>query len=140
MSQSGTDARAMGYLREADRISMNKDRVLADARATVLWLAEGGYRPPRRRREVRVAGRPGFAELKVMIRQYQAAGYLTDHDVHVAKKFACALCGGEVDQEYPVTEEHLLDLELEAFLSLLGEEKTLERIAHTLKTGKPLRN
>jgi 3-hydroxyacyl-CoA dehydrogenase len=140
VSQSGADARAMGYLREADRISMNKDRVLADARATVLWLAEGGYRPPRRRREVRVAGRPGFAELKVMIRQYQAAGYLTDHDVHVAKKFACALCGGEVDQEYPVTEEYLLDLELEAFLSLLGEEKTLERIAHTLKTGKPLKN
>jgi 3-hydroxyacyl-CoA dehydrogenase len=140
VSQSGADARAMGYLRDADRVSMNRDRVLADARATVLWLAEGGWRPPRRRAAVRVAGRAGLAELKVMIRQYQAGGFLSDHDVLVAKKFAYALCGGEVDQEQPVSEEHLLDLELEAFLSLLGEEKTLERIAHTLKTGKPLRN
>jgi 3-hydroxyacyl-CoA dehydrogenase len=140
VSQSAADARAMGYLRDADRISMNRDRVLADARATVLWLAEGGYRPPRRRRAVRVAGRPGFAEIEVMIRQYQAAGWLSDHDVLVAKKFAYALCGGDVDPEHAVSEEHLLDLELEAFLSLLGEEKTLERIAHTLKTGKPLKN
>jgi 3-hydroxyacyl-CoA dehydrogenase len=140
MSQSAAEARAFGFLRDGDSITMNKDRVLADAKAVVLRLAEGGYRPPRPRREIRVAGRPGLAELKVLLHQYQEAGYLTEYDTLVRKKFAYALCGGDIDQEYPVSEEYLLDLEREVFLSLLGEEKTLERIAYTLKTGKPLRN
>jgi 3-hydroxyacyl-CoA dehydrogenase len=139
-SQSAADARAMGYLRDADGISMNRDRTLADAKRTVIHLAEGGYRPPRRRREVRVAGRPGLAELKVILHQFHEAGYASDYDVHVASRFAHALCGGDIDAEYPVSEEYLLDLEREVFLGLTGEAKTLERIAHTLKTGKPLRN
>ena len=140
MSQSAAEARACGFLRDCDAISMNKDRVLADAKAVALRFAEGGYRPPRPRREVRVAGRGGLAELKVLLHQYQEAGYLSEYDAFLRKKFAYALCGGEIDQEYPVSEEYLLDLELEVFLSLLGQEKTLERIAYTLKTGKPLRN
>lgn len=140
VSQSAEDARALGLLRDGDGVSMNRARVLADAKSAVLWLAESGYSPPRPRREIRVAGRPGLAELKVMLHQYHEAGYASDYDVHVAEKFAYVLCGGEIDQEYPVTEEYLLDLEREVFLSLAGEKKTLERIAHTLKTGKPLRN
>ncbi|MBI4601240.1 MAG: 3-hydroxyacyl-CoA dehydrogenase/enoyl-CoA hydratase family protein [Planctomycetes bacterium] len=139
-SQSAAEARALGFLRDGDAVSMNRDRVLADAKRVVLALAEGGHRPPRPRREVRVSGRPGISELKVLLHQYREAGYASEHDVHVAGKFAGALCGGDIDPELPVTEEHLLDLEREVFLSLCGEPKTLERIAHTLKTGKPLRN
>jgi 3-hydroxyacyl-CoA dehydrogenase len=140
VSQNAVDARALGYLRDADPVSMNRDRVLADAKRTVLFLAEGGWRPPRPRREVRVAGRPGIAELRVLLHQYHEAGHASDYDVHVATRFAYALCGGDIDPEYPVSEQYLLDLEREVFLGLAGEEKTLERIAHTLKTGKPLRN
>jgi len=140
VSQSAEEARAFGFLRDGDGITMNRTRVLADAKNTVLRLAESGYSPPRPRREVRVAGRPGLAELKVILHQFHEAGYASDYDVHVGEKFAYVLCGGDIDQEYPVTEEYLLDLEREVFLSLTGEKKTLERIAHTLKTGKPLRN
>jgi 3-hydroxyacyl-CoA dehydrogenase len=140
VSQSAEDARAFGFLRDRDGISMNRTRVLADAKKEVLRLAESGFSPPRPRREVRVVGRPGLAELKIVLHQFHEAGYASDYDVHVAEKFAYVLCGGDIDQEYPVTEEYLLDLECEVFLSLTGEKKTLERIAHTLKTGKPLRN
>lgn len=139
-SQSAAEARQLGYLREADGVSMNRDRVLADAKRVVLQLAEGGYRPPRARREVRVAGRPGIAELEVVLHQFRVGGFASEYDLHVARKFAHVLCGGDIDQEFPVTEEYLLDLEREVFLGLTGEPKTLERIAYTLKNGKPLRN
>jgi len=139
-SQSSEDARALGYLRDVDGTSRNRDRTLADAKATVLHLARTGWRRPRPRREIRVAGRPGLAELSIALRQFHAAGHLSDYDVHVRKKLAYVLCGGDIDPEFPVSEEHLLGLEREVFLGLCGEEKTLERIAHTLKTGKPLRN
>ena len=139
-SQSSEDARALGYLRDVDGTSRNRDRTLADAKAAVLHLARTGWRRPRPRTEVRVAGRSGLAELTIALRQFHAAGHLSDYDVHVRKKLAYALCGGDIDPEFPVSEEYLLGLEREVFLSLCGEEKTLERIAHTLKTGKPLRN
>ncbi len=139
-SSSAAEARSLGYLRDCDGISMNRDRVLADAKRTVLHLAEGGYRPPRPRREVRVAGAPGIAELNVILHQFHEAGFASDYDVLVASKLAHVLCGGDVDQEFPVSEQYLLDLEREVFLSLCGEPKTLERIAYTLKNGKPLRN
>jgi 3-hydroxyacyl-CoA dehydrogenase len=139
-SGSAAEARLLGFLRERDTISANRDRVLADAKATVLDLAARGWRPPPPRREVRVAGRQGLAEFKAALHQYREGGYASEYDVHLGKKLAYVLCGGDIDGEYPVTEEHLLDLEREVFLSLCGEEKTLERIAHTLKTGKPLRN
>ncbi|HZN58687.1 MAG TPA: 3-hydroxyacyl-CoA dehydrogenase/enoyl-CoA hydratase family protein [Planctomycetota bacterium] len=139
-SQCAAEARKLGLLREVDGISMNRDRALADAKRVVLHLADMGYRPPPRRTEVRVAGRPGIAELRVLLHQYREGRWASDYDVHVATSFASALCGGDVDPELPVTEEYLLDLEREVFLSLVGEAKTLERIAHTLKTGKPLRN
>ena len=135
-----TSVSAMAELVEKEGFTTTTAGTLADAKATVIHLAGRGWRPPRPRREVRVAGRPGIAEFSVILRQFQAAGYLSDYDVHVRKKFAYALCGGDIDQEFPVSEEYLLGLEREVFLSLCGEEKTLERIAHTLKTGKPLRN
>jgi 3-hydroxyacyl-CoA dehydrogenase len=139
-SRSAMEARSMGYLRESDGISMNRDRVLGDARAVVLGLAEMGFRPPPARDAVRVLGRPGIGELDVIIHLLRSAGEITDHDALIARKLARVLCGGEVDDDVPVSEQHLLDLELEVFLSLLGEPRTLERIDHMLKTGKPLRN
>ncbi len=139
-STSAEHARALGFLRDVDAISMNADRTLNDAKARVLSLAERGYRPPRPRHAVRVAGRPGWAEFKVLLRQYQAGGFISDYDVHLGDRFAYALCGGDIDQENTVSEEYLLDLERQVFMSLLGEEKTQARIAHMLKTGKPLRN
>ncbi len=139
-SRSGLEARTMGFLRESDGISMNRDRVLGDARAVVLGLAEMGFRPPPPRDAVRVLGRPGIAELAAIIHLLRSAGEITEHDALIAGKLARILCGGEVDEDVTVSEQHLLDLELEAFLSLLGEPKTQERIDHMLKTGKPLRN
>ncbi len=140
MSASGLEARNLGFLREGDGISMNRDRVLADAKSAVLAMAEPGFRPPRRRQAVRVAGASGLAELKVIIHLFHSAGEASDHDALLATKLAYVLCGGDVDDGVTVSEEHLLDLERETFLSLLGEPKTLERIGHMLKTGKPLRN
>ena len=113
---------------------------IRDAKAQVLALAEVGYRPPTPRNAVRVAGRAGWAEFKVLLRQYQAGGFISDYDVHLGEQFAYALCGGDIDQENTVTEEYLLDLERQVFMSLVREEKTQARIAHTMKTGKPLRN
>lgn len=140
VSSSAEEARAFGFLSTVDGVSMNRDRTLADAKRAVLHLAEGGYRPPRRRTAVRVAGEPGLAEMEVILHQFHQAGYASDYDVFLGRKFAHVLCGGAIDAEYPVREEYLLDLEREVFLSLCGEAKTLERIEHTLKTGKPLRN
>jgi 3-hydroxyacyl-CoA dehydrogenase len=140
MSGSGLEARNLGFLREGDGISMNRDRILADAKSAVLAMAEAGFRPPRRRQAVRVAGASGLAELKVIIHLFHSAGEASDHDALLATKLAYVLCGGDVDDGVTVSEEHLLDLERETFLSLLGEPKTLERIGHMLKAGKPLRN
>ncbi|HVR76439.1 MAG TPA: 3-hydroxyacyl-CoA dehydrogenase/enoyl-CoA hydratase family protein, partial [Planctomycetota bacterium] len=139
-SQSAAEGRALGFLRDADSISSNTERVLADAKRVVLGLAEGGYRPPRPRYQVRVAGRPGLAELRIIIDQYLEGGHISRYDADVARKLAFVLCGGDIDAEHAVTEEYLLDLEREVFVSLAGEERTLARIDHTLKTGKPLRN
>ncbi len=139
-SGSAAQARALGFLQPQDGVSMNKDRVLADAKANVLLLAAAGYQPPRRRTNVRVAGLTGWAELKVLLRQYQAGGFISDYDAHLGRQFGYALCGGDVDPGSTVTEEYLLGLEREVFMSLLGEEKTRARIEHTLRTGKPLRN
>jgi 3-hydroxyacyl-CoA dehydrogenase len=139
-SSCAEEARSLGYLRLQDAISMNPQRVLADAKRAVLHLAANGYKPPRRRTAIRVAGEPGMAELAVVLHQHHEAGYASDYDVFLGKKLAYVMCGAEVDAGDTVSEEHLLDLEREVFLSLLGEAKTLERIAYTLKTGKPLRN
>ena len=139
-SGSAAEARQLGYLRPVDGISMNRDRALCDARTRVLAIAAEGYRPPCPRHSVKVAGGPGIAELQILLSQYSGGGCISEYDEFLAGRFAYALCGGNIDAEFPVSEQYLLDLECEVFLGLLGEQKTLDRISHTLKTGKPLRN
>ena len=139
-STSAHNARELGFLEPQDEITMNRDHLLRDACGRVLALAEAGYRPPRPRSAVRVAGRPGWAELKVLLHQYRSGGFISEYDCFLAGKFAYALCGGDVSPEYTVTEEYLLDLEREVFLELVTQEMTQARIMHMLKTGKPLRN
>jgi 3-hydroxyacyl-CoA dehydrogenase len=139
VSTSGPDARRLGYLNARDAITMNRDRLLADAKAAALQLA-AGYRPVRPRDAIRVGGDGVLATLKLGVHLAWRAGRISDHDALIGRKLAFVLAGGNVQAARTVTEQHLLDLEREAFLSLCGERKTLERIAHTLKTGKPLRN
>jgi 3-hydroxyacyl-CoA dehydrogenase len=136
-STSALDARMLGFLRGTDRISMNRDHQLADAKQRVLDLAPG-YLPPAPRM-VRALGRAGLGNLEYALWAAKEAGQASDHDVRVGRAVAYVLCGGD-GSERDVTEQDLLDLEREQFLSLLGTKETQERIAYTLKTGKPLRN
>ena len=139
VSASAEDARRLGLMREVDRVSMNRDRVLADAKMLALALAPG-YQPPEVRHSIAVGGAPLEAALKLGVHLARRAERISDHDALVGRKLAHVLAGGSLPQATVVGEQYLLDLEREAFLSLCGERKTLERIAHTLKTGKSLRN
>jgi 3-hydroxyacyl-CoA dehydrogenase len=139
-STSAEHARSLGFLRPGDGISANRDRVIADAKRTAIHMAEQGFRPPPTRDAVRVVGKPGFAELQVIAHQFREAGYISEYDAYLALCLGRILCGGEIDDDQTVTEQYLLDMEREIFLELCGQEKTLERIEHILKTGKPLRN
>jgi 3-hydroxyacyl-CoA dehydrogenase len=118
---------------------MNRDRLLADAKAHALQLAPG-YAPAQPRTAIRVGGEGLFAALKLGVHLAWRAGRISDHDALIGRKLAWILAGGNLPHAGTVSEQQLLDLEREAFLSLCGERKTLDRIAHTLKTGKPLRN
>jgi 3-hydroxyacyl-CoA dehydrogenase len=139
VSTSGPDARRLGYLRDADGISMNRDRLKEDAKAIALARVPDYVRPVPRT-AVRVGGRGLFAALKLGVHLAWRGGRLSDHDALIGRKLAWILAGGDLPTASTVSEQQLLDLEREAFLSLCGERKTQERIAHTLKTGKPLRN
>lgn len=139
VATSAHDARRIGYLRDADEITMNRDRLLEDARAQALLLARD-HAPARPRQAVRVGGESVFAALKLGVHLAWRAGRISDHDAVIGRKLAWILAGGNLTHAGTLTEQELLDLEREAFLSLCGERKTQERIAHTLKTGKPLRN
>jgi 3-hydroxyacyl-CoA dehydrogenase len=139
VSTSAADARLLGYLSASDRITAHRDRVLHDARQAATTLAGAGYSPPAPR-EVPAAGESALATLKLGVHLMRQADYISDHDQKVANHVAHILCGGAVPAGTIVTEQYLLDLERQAFLSLCGERKTQERIAFTLKTGKPLRN
>ena len=136
-STSALDARNLGFLREGDRISMNRDRLLADAKARVLDLASDYVPPPPM--TIRALGQEVLGNLRYAVWAMREAGYLTAHEVTIASKVAYVLAGGDGPPR-EVTEQDVLDLEREAFLSLLGTRETQERIVHTLKTGKPLRN
>jgi 3-hydroxyacyl-CoA dehydrogenase len=136
---SAPGARALGYLRGGDGVTMNRDRLLADAKAEALAIAKS-YRPPQPRAAIRVGGESVLAALKLGVHLAWRAGRISDHDALIGRKLARILAGGDLTHPATLTEQQLLDLEREAFLSLCGERKTLERIAHTLKTGKPLRN
>ncbi|HEY4579666.1 MAG TPA: 3-hydroxyacyl-CoA dehydrogenase family protein, partial [Candidatus Acidoferrales bacterium] len=143
VSTSGEEARGLGFLRPADLISMNRDRQVADAKATALALVRAGYRPcapPPTEPSIRVLGEEFLAGAKLAIHMLLRGEYISEYDAHVARKLAEVLSGGALSAPQLVSEQHLLDLEREAFVSLCGERKTQERIAHTLKTGKPLRN
>lgn len=139
VATSADDARVLGYLRDGDGISMNGDRLIADAREACLALVRTGYRPPLRQ-PVRVVGERGLGAIETYLFLMQTAGHISEHDVAVGKKLAHVVCGGRVPYGTEVSEEYLHDLEREAFLSLLGMPKTQERIRHTLQTGRPLRN
>jgi 3-hydroxyacyl-CoA dehydrogenase len=140
VATSGQEAKAWGFLKDSDSISMNGDRLIADAKQEVLNLAAAGYVQPVERTDIYAMGEAGLAAFKIALSQMQRGGFASDHDVLIGKKIAKILCGGELNHASYVSEQYLLDLEREGFLSLCGERKTQERIAGMLKTGKPLRN
>ena len=139
VSTSAPDAWQLGYLRERDRVTMNRDRVMTDAKSRALALVRAGYQAPLPR-TIRVGGEGVGAALKLGVHLAHRAGRISDHDALIGRKLAGILSGGALPHATAVAEQYLLDLEREAFLSLCGEAKTLARIRHTLKTGKPLRN
>jgi 3-hydroxyacyl-CoA dehydrogenase len=140
VSSSAADAERLGYLRPVDGITMNRERLLSDAKVRALQRLAEGYRPPVPRTQIRVGGAAVLASLKLGVHLAWRAGRISDYDAVIGRKLATVMAGGDLPHPSTVTEQELLDLEREAFLSLLGEQKTLERIQHTLKTGKPLRN
>jgi 3-hydroxyacyl-CoA dehydrogenase len=150
MAKVGTSAeecRDLGYLRRGDLVSMNRDRLVADAKQTALALAHSGWKPAAspwqegaQTTQIKVLGESFLAAAKMAIHLMVRGGYASDYDAHVARKLANILAGGSLSASQTVSEQYVLDLEREAFVSLCGEKKTQERIAHTLKTGKPLRN
>jgi 3-hydroxyacyl-CoA dehydrogenase len=139
-STSAAEARPLGMLAPADRITMNRERQLLDAKFQASALAESGYSAPLPRTQIPAPGTAALAALETGVFLMGEAGYASEHDQKVARWAAYILAGGRVTAGTPVTEQYLLDLEREAFLSLCGERKTQERIAFTLKTGKPMRN
>jgi 3-hydroxyacyl-CoA dehydrogenase len=140
VSASGPDACRLGYLSETAGFTMNRERLLADAKAKALERVRDGYVRPAPRAAIPVGGASLAAALKLGVHLAWRSGRASDHDALIGRKLAHIFAGGNLPHATTVTEQHLLDLEREAFLSLLGERKTLERIQHTLKTGKPLRN
>src|ERR1044072_678377 len=140
VATSAEEACTLGFLAEDDTISMNGDRLIADAKKEVLALAASGYVQPQQRTDILALGNPPLATRKLGIHQMKRAGYISDHDALIGEKLARILTGGDLNHQTRVSEQYLLDLEREAFLSLIGTRKTQDRIAHMLKTGKPLRN
>ena len=139
VSTSGEDARSLDYLRPSDLIAMNRDRQIGDAKQTALAMLRAGYHPPAPA-QIRVLGEQFLTGAKLAIHMMIRGGYATEYDGVVGRKLGSVLAGGAITAPQTVPEQYVLDLEREAFVSLCGERKTQERIAHTLKTGKPLRN
>jgi 3-hydroxyacyl-CoA dehydrogenase len=137
---SAEEARDMRILREKDRISLNKDRQILDAKRAAIELADAGYTMPEKARNIRVQGRAGMALFMAGVHGMRMGNYISDHDMKIAKWIANVMCGGDLTSAQEVSEQYLLDLEREAFVSLTGEKKTLERIQSILTGGKPLRN
>lgn len=140
VSTSAFEARSLKLARESDRVVFNTHELLHVARAEARALAEGGYRPPLPARRVQVAGDVGIATFKMMLVNMLEGRFISEHDYEIATRIATVVCGGEVDRGSMVDEEWLLRLEREHFVALAQMPKTQERIAHMLKTGKPLRN
>jgi 3-hydroxyacyl-CoA dehydrogenase len=140
VATSAQEGRAWGFLRDLDSISMNGDRLIADAKQQVLDLVALGYTPPVERTDILVLGEAAQSAMKLALHMMKRGGYISDHDMLIGKKLANIMSGGSLNHQAYVSERYLLDLEREAFVSLCGEIKTQERIAAMLKTGKPLRN
>jgi 3-hydroxyacyl-CoA dehydrogenase len=140
VATSAHEARALGFLRSSDRITMNRERVLSDAKARALELLRAGYEPPQPRSNIPAPGENILAALKLGVHIMRQGDYITEYEVKLGTKIAEVLCGGAVTSGTPVSEQYILDLEREGFKSLCGEKKTQERIQYTLKTGKTLRN
>ncbi len=140
VSSSAVEAKSLHLMRDSDGITMNRDRLLSDAKSEAARMADAGYVAPLPRVDIPAPGNDVLANLKLGIHMMREAEFISDHDVKVARQVAHVLCGGAVTAGTNVSEQYFLDLEREAFLSLCGEPKTVERITTTLKTGKPLRN
>jgi 3-hydroxyacyl-CoA dehydrogenase len=140
VSTSAHEARALGFLHSSDRITMNRERVLTDAKRKALEMVSAGYEPPQRREDIPAPGENILAALKMGIHLMRQGGYITAYEVKIGTRVAEVLCGGSVTPGTLLSEPYILELEREGFKSLCGEKKTQERIQHTLKTGKTLRN
>jgi 3-hydroxyacyl-CoA dehydrogenase len=140
VSTSAAEARGLGFLSNSDRVTMNRERVLSDAKARALELARAGYEPPVMRTDIPAPGENILAALKMGVYLMRQGEYISEYEQKLGERIAAVLCGGNVTPGTPVSEQYLLDLEREAFKSLCGEKRTQERIQFTLKTGKPLRN
>ena len=140
VATSAHEARGLGFLRDSDSITMNRERVLSHAKARALEMVRAGYEPPQPRTDIPAPGENILAALKMGAYLMRQGDYITEYEVKLATKIAEVLCGGNVTPGTPVSEQYILDLEREGFKSLCGEKKTQERIQYTLKTGKTLRN
>jgi 3-hydroxyacyl-CoA dehydrogenase len=140
VSSSAVHAKELGYLRPHEAITMNRERLMADAKSLALERLAEGFRPLNKRTAVPVGGDGVLAALKLGVHLAWRAGRISDHDAVIGRALSRVLAGGSLPHQTSVSEDHLLDLEREVFLQLCGERKTLERIQHTLKTGKVLRN
>ena len=140
VATSAHEARGLGFLSDSDHITMNRERVLCDAKARALEMVRAGYVPPQPRTDIPAPGENVLAALKMGVHLMRQGDYITEYEVKLGRKIAEVLCGGNVTSGTPVSEQYILDLEREAFKSLCGEKKTQERIQYTLKTGKTLRN
>jgi 3-hydroxyacyl-CoA dehydrogenase len=141
VATSAFEAYRLGILRKGlDEIVMNQSRRITEAKRSVIEIYESGYVMPVQRKDIKVLGRSALGSLLAGINGMQRAGYATVHDALVARKLAYVMCGGDLSEQSFVSEQYLLDLEREAFLSLCGERKTLERLQSVLNTGKPVRN
>lgn len=141
VATSAHEAFELGYYRKGlDEIVMNLDRRVAEAKRSVIEMYNSGYVQPVQRNDIKVLGRSGLGALLAGINGMETAGYATGHDAKVARKLAYVMCGGDLSEPTLVSEQYLLDLERQAFLSLCGERKTLERLQAVIKTGKPVRN
>ena len=140
VATSAYEAFDMNILQRGDRVSVNKNRQIADAKETVLELANAGYVQPVQATNIRVQGKAGLALVAAGVNGMRMGNYISDHDLKIANKIAWVMCGGDLSYPQEVGEQYLLDLEREAFLSLCAEPKTLERIESIINKGKPLRN
>lgn len=140
VATSAHEIRELGYMRSEDQITLNRSRLITDAKKTVIELDEAGYTAPLPRKDIKVQGKTGLALFEAGIHGMKFGNYISEHDVKIAQKLSWIMNGGDLSYPTNVSEQYLLDLEREAFLSLTGEKKTLERIQSILFKGKPLRN